>query len=184
MPNSPSLVVTDAATMFHMALDNAGIPINGVGMPDPIGPFPPEWHMVMRPDGMAVHISYSDEATPDQIVQGDDIVMNLDVSPIQVRSIWAIYTDLTTLSNKQKDNIKDDLNANNDAKIGSIGPPHDGIMLVLDWAVTAGTLIQTRDAYCRIAAVYAQQNVHYLEQPAFDKTINISGWEVIPVVRR
>jgi hypothetical protein len=185
MPNTPEMTITDPAQMFHLALTDAGIPIDGVallsitasrpGVDDPIEP-----HVIIRSDGLIVQIIYRPEATPEQIVEGNDIVMNLDVSPKRVRPLWDIYTDVAALSNNQKGKISDDLKASNNAKIKSLGPPYDGIMMALDWAVTAGTAIQTRDAYCRLASLYTQQNIYYLETPAFDPSINILGWEVIP----
>lgn len=183
MANDPSWMLTNPAEMFHLALDNAGIPVDGVGLPHPEEEFHPDWHIVTRDDGMVVHITYRPEATPDQIVEGDDIAMTLDLSPRRVRSAWDIFADISALSNNQKTAISNDLKASSNAKIKSLSPPHDGVMMALDWAATTGTVIQTRDAYCRIAALYVQQNIHYLEQPAFDPTINIPGWEVIPAAQ-
>jgi hypothetical protein len=174
------MTVTDPTQMFHMALDDAGIPIDGVGIVDPNEENPPGGHIVTRDDGLVVNIGYRPEATPEQITEGDNIVMTLDISPKRVRTAWDILADISALSNKQKDNIATDLKAGNSAKIKSLGPPYEGIMMALDWAAITGTVIQTRDAYCRLAAMYTQQNIYYLETPAFDPTINISGWEVIP----
>jgi hypothetical protein len=185
MTNVPNLTLEEPVQMFHMALTNDGIPINGVATLDPAEEYPPEKHVVVRDDGLVVDISYLPEATPEQIVEGDQTVMTLDISPKRVRRLWDIYADIALLSSAQKDAIRDDIKADNGAKIKSFGPPYDGIMMALDWGTTIGNPTQTRDAYARIAAMYTQQNIYYLEQPDFAPTINILGWEFIePVAAR
>jgi hypothetical protein len=180
MANQPGMVLDEPTQMFHLALTDAEIPIGGVATLHPAEEYPPDRHIVVRDDGLVVDISYLPEATPEQIVEGNDIVMTLDVTPRRVRTAWAIYADIAALSNKQKDNIAADLKADDGAKIKSFGPPYDGIMLALEWAAVTGTVIQTRDAYARIAALYTQQNIYYLDTPDFDSTITIPGAEFIP----
>jgi hypothetical protein len=182
MATDPALVVTDPVIMFHQALVNAAIPIDGVGLLPP-GEYPPEWHIVTRPDALVVQIGYRPEATPAQITEGDNIVMTLDISPKRTRKAWDIYTDVRALPAAAQTAIWDDLRANNAAKIKSIGPPQDGSVLILHWCITSlggATAAEKNDASARMAALYTQQNVHYLEHPPFASTINVPGWEIIP----
>jgi hypothetical protein len=189
MANQPGMVLDEPTQMFHLALTDAEIPIGGVATLHPAEEYPPDRHIVVRDDGLVVDISYLPEATPEQIVEGNDIVMTLDVTPRRVRTAWAIYADITALSTTQIEAIMADLKADDSAKIKGFGPPYDGIMMSLDWAATAmtvalpaapGTSPQVRDAYARIAALYTQQNIYYLDTPDFDSTITIPGAEIIP----
>jgi hypothetical protein len=185
MPNDPKWVVTEPVQMLHMELDRFGIPIDSVGILIPGEEIHPEWHIVTRDDGILVRVGYLDEAIPAQTARGDHIIMTLDLSPRQVRSVWDIYEDIAALSESQLAAIYDDLQADNKAKIKSVGPPADAAVLALDWATGAVTISPLEspmigDAYTRIAAIYTQHNVNYLDRPAFDPTISISGWEFIP----
>lgn len=183
MFNTPTWTLTDPSQMIHLAISNAGIPIDSVANLNALQAgeeHPPDLHIVYRDDGLIIQVDYRPEATEAQIVQGDNIAKTLNVTPRRVRSPWAVLAEIVALTNNQRDAIAADLTANNRAKIKAFGPPYDAVMLALEWSANTGTVIQTRDAYSRIAALYVQQNIHYLEKPAFAPTVNIVGWEYIP----
>jgi hypothetical protein len=178
----------NAAGMMDEALRAAGIPIDGVSILNTTGTasgYPPEWHLVSRPDGLVVRIDYRPEATPPQVTQGDDIVRTLDVTLMRARPLWAIRADIAALSAAQWTNIWTDLYAAAPPVprkyLADYGPNASAIY-VFDWSlyVSGPTAAQQKAGQISLAALYTQDNPAYLKHPPFDSTINISGDEPVP----
>jgi len=179
------MIDPQAAALFDQALRDAGIPIFGVAIMNDTGfvdpTWPPEWEVVARRDNLVVRIDYNN-ASAAQITQGNSIVFNLDVTWMQPRNVWTIYDDIKALTSAQQANINTDIMANNYARARALRPPQDGPALSLQWGSVLGTATapERRDTLLRIAAMVCQQEPTYLEHPAFDSSINISGDEPVP----
>jgi len=165
----------------------AGIPIWGCAdITQAATPYPPEWHVVDRTDGVKVRIDYQDSATSGQITQGDNIALTFDVRPYRTRRLADIFKDVQALTASQQQKVWADLSAAVPGDVprkylASVGPNAASIF-VMDWCVYVfgGTAAQQKASQNDLISMYVQDNPAYLRQPSFDPTINISGTEPIP----
>jgi hypothetical protein len=183
MPSAPP---DQAAAMMDAALRDADIPLDGVAVLNTSGStegYPADWHLVLRADNYVVRIDYHPAATPGDVITGDGIVRDLDLTLTRVRSMYDIYADIKALTPGQQAAIANDISADGYAKLKDMRPPQDAPVAVLHWCVTslaAATQAERYDAYARISSMYCQQYPDYLMNPPFDPTIEISGDEPVP----
>lgn len=143
------------------ALKALGIPIIGV-----VGTTPPA-------------VQYDVSATPSQIAQGDALAAGWDMTPRRKRTLYAIWQQLNGLTATQQSNIWTDITSGAPPRWALDAGPNAAGIMSLHWsAVNSGaTAANLNDARRRLVAMYCQDNVNYLVNPAFDNTINVSGEE-------
>lgn len=168
--------------MFLQALTDAGIPIHGVSILNTTGElaYPPDWHTVLRADDLVVRVDYKGAATPGDVLRGDDVIRELDITAMRPRPLWSIYDDVKALTVSQQQAIRADLSASQYQKVRALRPPLDGPSLALHWSfanIASATAAEKQDAMNRLAAMVAQQTPSYLMSPPFDPTISIPGDE-------
>jgi hypothetical protein len=134
-----------------------------------------------------IHVVTSRDLMPAEKMTLDSLVEAHDGRPRRARSVFAIYADLSALTNAQQDAILADLQLaaplSTPPKWTTLRPPQDGPAFVAWWAATrlaGATAAEKRQAGGIIASMFAQQEPKYLVAPAFAPAINIPGDEVAP----
>src|SRR5262245_60897457 len=129
-------------------------------------------------------VQYDPSATQAQRDQGDAIAAAFDGQNRKYRLLYKIYQSIQPLTQAQKDRVWADLSAADSVA----GVPRKYLSTA---GVNAGPVFNADDpandtglpaarqtaARLRIMAFFVQDNCFYLNQPAFDPTINILGIE-------
>ena len=120
--------------------------------------------------------------TPAQRAAAQAAAEALNPAPRRARRLIDIRADLNALSPAQKNAIWTDLNAGSPPRYALDTGPHAGALFVLQYVATVTALLaaEINEAKLRAATLYVADVPHYLERPAFDPSINVSGSEPIP----
>lgn len=124
------------------------------------------------------------EGTPtaQQIAAAEAIINDPLLQIRRLRTLYAIYQSLNSLTAGQKTAVWADLSAGTPPKYFTSTGSNDASILVLYWAITFMGLTGNPLLAARISmtAMYVQDNPGYLRNPPFDPTINVSGDEHAP----
>src|SRR5262245_55968824 len=104
-----TLISVDWLPRLDQTLKAEQIPISGVADVTGVEGVPPEWHTVIRADGIIVRIDYLSSATEAEKTEGDAITRAFDVRPFRQRRLADIYKEVFALTVTQQQAIWTDL---------------------------------------------------------------------------
>lgn len=134
-----------------------------------------------------VLVDFEAELSPFDKARLDAVVAaHVPELPRQIRTVFAIYTQLVTLTTTQQDAITADLQVSSlSGKWTELKPPQDAPAAAFRWAavsLSGATANEKRQAAGWIVAMWCQQNPKYLVNPTFHASlagVNIPGDEPI-----
>lgn len=136
--------------------------------------------VVRESDGVSVAIDWPDAQTrTTYLATATTVIQAHNGTPRRPRPLYAIYADLSALTNAKKTAIWNDLSSGTPKKYLAGDGPNTAAIGSLDWAVSdsGATGAALTAARLRIAAAYVQDNPTYLVNPSFDNSILIYGDE-------
>lgn len=120
------------------------------------------------------------DLTTDEVNTAAGIVATYDGRPRRARTIYAIYAELATLTQAQRDAIWADLSAGNPPKLALDAGPNTASVFTMHFlgaSVGGLTAAEKNEAKRRGVAFYVQDNPAYLVRPSFAPTVNVAGDE-------
>lgn len=150
---------------LHVELSAAALPVETVRGPDPAG---------------VVSVRTTRDLTPAEEQTLSEVVTAHDGSARRKRTIYAIYTELGTLSATRQNTIWADVTAGSPPKWATDAGPNAAAIAAIHWSAanSGAAAAAVNDARRRLVAMYVQDNPNYLVNPSFDQALSLAGDEL------